>query len=429
MAANRGIQQRLIRVFALQALLISVTAVVGVYAAGTMIRDVLITRALQEEADYYWQKHRESSDFPLPDTRNLTGYLLKGRAPAPTDLQGYGVGFHDLPSDAEFTTLYVSEQDGERLFLLFDGERVGRLAIYFGLLPLAMVLIALYLAAFLAWRLAGRAVSPLLWLAYKVDNFDPDPKADNQIQIDDIPVGADREVLALTHALNNLNNRVKAFVEREHQFTRDASHELRSPLTVIKIATDMLLSEQDLPDKARKSVLRIRRNAGDMEDLIEALLLLARESDLGLSIEPVCVNDVVDEELERVQPAIGDKPIEIFVEHKCRSTIQASPKALSMMLGNLLRNAANYTNEGAIHVTIDKHGVTIVDSGVGMTPEQLEQAFVPYYRAPGTTGSGHGVGLNIVRRLTDRFRWQLQMHSEPGQGTSVNIQFPDNTCE
>ena len=428
MSAKWGIQQRLVRAFLLQALLISITAVIGVYAAGTLIREVLITRALQEEADFFWQQRLQNPAFSLPNTLNLTGYLDTDDKQVPEKLRHYSTGYHDLPSEAEFSTLYVTERNNERLYLLFDGEQVGRLALYFGLLPLTLVLIALYLAAWMSWRLTGRAISPLIWLAHEVDRFDPDPRANNLINTDEIPAGADREVLALAMAVNNLNKRITDFIEREHQFTRDASHEVRSPLTVIKIAADMLLSEQELSEQARNSVMRIRRNASDMEDLMEALLLLARESDLGLSIDEVSVNDVLEEEIDRARVAIGDKPVTIKIDHACRLFIPASAKALSMLLGNLLRNAVNYTEQGEIRVTVDEHGVCIEDSGVGMTQEQLGKAFTPYYRAPGATRAGHGVGLSIVKRLSDRFSWPVVMDSQPGEGTRVTVSLPGGTC-
>ncbi|MFW2438430.1 MAG: sensor histidine kinase [Arenicellales bacterium] len=429
MKSGKGIQQRLVRAFLLQALLISLTAVIGVYAAGSMIKDVLISQALEEEANYYWDLHGRDPKFPLPDTRNLTGYLDSSEQQPPAEFTTYSMGFHDLPSDAEFTTLYVNERNGERLYLLFDGERVGKLALFFGLLPLSLVLITLYLVAWIAWRTAGHAISPVIWLAHKVDSFDPDPKASNVIAADDLPSGTDREVLALVSALNNLNERITAFIEREHQFTRDASHELRSPLTVIKIAADMLLSEQELSEQARNSVMRIRRNASDMEELMEALLLLAREFDLGLSVEDVCVNDVLDEEIERINLSLADKPIRTELHHECRLHVKASEKALAMLLSNLLRNAAKYTEKGLISVTVSDSGVMIEDSGVGMSKEELENVFTRYYRVPGTSQSGHGVGLSIVKRLSDRFGWNVKMDSELEHGTRVTVGFTGPACQ
>jgi signal transduction histidine kinase len=198
---------------------------------------------------------------------------------------------------------------------------------------------------------------------------------------------------------------------------------------VIKIAADMLLGEQELSDQARNSVIRIRRNASDMEELMEALLLLAREFDLGLSAEDVCVNDVLEEEVERTRQSMLDKPVNLEIDHQCRLHVQASEKALSMLLGNLLRNAAKYTEQGEIRVSIGESGVLIEDSGIGMTKDELEKVFTPYYRAPGSTQAGHGVGLSIVSRLSDRFGWKVDMDSEPEQGTRVTVGFPGAVCQ
>jgi signal transduction histidine kinase len=229
-------------------------------------------------------------------------------------------------------------------------------------------------------------------------------------------------------ALNNLNERITAFIEREHQFTRDASHELRSPLTVIQVAADMLLGDDDIPAHQRKLLMRIQRNARDMEDLMEALLLLAREFDLGLSVEDVSINDVIDEEVERIRSTLADRPVQVEVNHDCRLHVMSSEKAVAMLLGNLIRNAANYTEKGTVCITVSRAGVQIEDSGVGMSKEELEKAFTPYYRAPGASKSGHGVGLSIVKRLSDRFGWTVNMDSELDQGTSVKVSFPDAVC-
>jgi hypothetical protein len=129
---NRGgLRQRLGRAFLLQALLISVAAVIGVYAAAFTIEEVLVKRALAEEATYFWNHFDESADFPLPDTRNLTGYLAPrsdtGALPEP--LRGLSPGFHQLPTQADFSVVYVTDHESDRLYLVFDGESVGQLAL------------------------------------------------------------------------------------------------------------------------------------------------------------------------------------------------------------------------------------------------------------------------------------------------------------
>jgi signal transduction histidine kinase len=424
-----GIGRRISNAFLLQAAAISVASALGVFVAGLVLEEVLIKEALVQEADYFWERRESDPAFPLPDTRNLTGYLGGAeteRRPEPT-LASLGPGFHSLPSQADFTTAYVTERDGERLYLVFDGERVNELATYFGLVPLALVLTALYLSAWLAYRAAHRAISPVTWLAEEVDRLDPRAPDPGLFKPERIPSDADTEVQVLAAALEHFAEGLNAFVERERNFTRDASHELRSPLTVILIAADMLASEQELSPHALESVDRIRRAANDMEELVEVFLLLARESDQGLRAESVCVNDVIREELERAKLVMArDKPIDVEIREDGQLTVPASDKVVSVLIGNLLRNAFSYTDAGRVSVTIRGREVVIEDSGVGMEQEEVQKAFEPFFRGRPSRRGGHGVGLTIVKRLSDRFDWPVNIESEPGVGTRVTVRFPES---
>jgi signal transduction histidine kinase len=109
----------------------------------------------------------------------------------------------------------------------------------------------------------------------------------------------DDEVLMLSSALQNLTARINQFVERERNFTRDASHELRSPLTVIRLASDRIMRQGTLSAEDRATVERIQRAVREMEETTEVFLLLARESDPGLQRRSICVNDLVREEIDR----------------------------------------------------------------------------------------------------------------------------------
>ena len=422
-SSRTGLGQRLGRAFVVQALLIGAAAAIGVYAAAFAIEELLVKQALVQEADYFWERYDANPEFADPDTLNLTGYLSSRSAqrPVPAAFADFGPGFHELPSDVDFSVLYVTERGAQRLYLVFDGEQVRELSVYFGLAPLALVLVIIYTAAWLGYRSSRRAVSPVIQLASEVSRFDPaspDPSAFDAARL---PNHADGEIIALADALKSLSERLNAFTEREHSFTRDASHELRSPLTVIRIAADMLLSEQELDHPARNSVMRIRRAALDMEELTEAFLLLARESDRGISAELVCVNDVVREEVHRAGHLVAAKPVEIRIEESGRMVIQASGKVLSVLIGNLLRNACLYTEKGTVSVHIGTENLVIEDSGVGMDPDAAARAFEPFVRGNASPQHGHGVGLSIVRRLSDRFDWPVTMESTEGIGTRVSV--------
>ncbi|MCG8435677.1 MAG: ATP-binding protein [Gammaproteobacteria bacterium] len=96
----------------------------------------------------------------------------------------------------------------------------------------------------------------------------------------------------------------------------------------------------------------------------------------------------------------------------------------NILFSNILRNAFNYTQHGKIEITLSNKTVSVTDSGVGMSPQQLKDAFQPFYRGNATDAPGVGLGLSIVKRLCERFNWELDAQSSPGEGTTVFIQFP-----
>ena len=430
MQADGSLARRLTRAFAVQAVLITLTAVLGLYLTTVLLEDVLIKQALQQESMHFWDNRKKNSEFPLPNTANLTGYLgSENTQQLPSRVRDLPPGFHQLSSEMDLSVAYVTQQDGERLLLLFDARQVGELATYFGLVPLAAVLVLLYLSMWAAYRVSHRMFSPVTRLARKVNELDPQAPDVTAFKPENLPGDADQEVRVLARAISAFAERLDAFVTRERNFTRDASHELRSPLTVIRIAAEMLLTEQELAPKAKSSVLRILRAVDDMEELTEAFLILARESEQGLSKEPVCLNDVVTEELDRARLLIDDKPVELHCSADCRLVTTGSDKVLSVLIGNLVRNAANYTDAGRINVHIQKGEIAIEDSGVGIPKQQMEQVFKPFFRGSATRPSGHGVGLTIVKRLSDRFGWPVAIDSTENVGTRVIVRFPESHCE
>ncbi len=417
-SSSQGIGARLGRAFLLQATFISVAAVVGVFVAGALLERLLIREALRDEASHFWEQSLTRPDFPLPSTHNLTGYM----GDVPDALRPLGLGYHPWQHDAVDYLVYVSEREGRRLYLTFDRSSVGRLAAYYGLAPLALVLLVLYLSTWLGFRASRRAVSPVLALARSVRQLDPNAPDPAVFEPDHLPFGADDEVGELSAALARFAQRINEFMERERHFTRDASHELRSPLTVIRMASDVLLQGTSLGESERRTVERIRRSALDMEELTAAFLLLARESETGLPMETVCINDVVIAELERAQPLAEGRPVALQLDARCRLSLRAPEKVLSALLGNLLRNAFAYTDAGTVRVEIHPDAVVIEDTGVGLPAGRYRDMEQPFVRGS-SARPGYGVGLTIVRRLSDRFGWPVEFTSQAGVGTRARVAF------
>lgn len=427
MADSSGLLHKINRAFLMQGLLIAVAAVLGVFFAKIVIEQILIKNAIMEEEIYFWEHYSRDPNFALPDTKNLTGFFdpqllpqeIQDNLPDSTGFYEYGEGNHRM-------VLNISKRDQKTLYLLYFRGQVDALVVYYGMFPLLTVLLILYLSLWLTYRFNRRTVSPIIKLAEQIDKLDlskPDFTFDT-----DLPVtfGTDNEIQVLSTAINRLGQRLNQFIKREREFTRDASHELRSPMTVMQLAADMLESEQVLSAPALKSVRRIKRAIADMQQLTEVFLLLARENDAVLTRDFVMLNDVIQEEIEQANILKKDKQVEIQYDPKNVIRLWASDKVISVVVGNLIRNAINYTEHGSIHIEISNKNVIIDDSGQGMSPQQVNSMFKPFHRGDNINASGYGIGLTIVKRLCDRFNWQVEVSSESGKGTQCRVIFPDS---
>ncbi|WP_376697352.1 sensor histidine kinase [Wenzhouxiangella sp. EGI_FJ10305] len=424
-----GLRTRLVRVFLLQVLAISIATVLGVYAAAWVVERVLVQEALNGEAEYFWDQYEANSDFPLPDTNNLTAYLAEDgdMSTVPEWLRdeepGFGRGHR---SDRSMPVVHVSELGDDRLYLVFDEMQVSSLAWYFGIAPLTGVLLLIYMLTWIGYVMSRRAVSTVVQLADAVRNYDFRSGKLEELSETDFGETTDTETLALINAFNQFIHRLESFIQRERNFTRNASHELRTPLAVLRSNLGLLAKQSD--DEARaKTVERMNRTVRDMEALVETLLILARESGSRLNWSSVVLNDLLTDLLEQIGATFDRPEMTTGVRANGLLEVSAPERVLAIVFTNLLRNALSYTERGHVHVLIDRNGVTVQDSGCGMSEADLERMFEPFYRGHDRSNEGYGLGLSIVRRLCDRFGWHLHADSELGAGTEIRVEFPQAT--
>lgn len=408
--------------------MLAALAIFAVLFSTLTLEQFLIKNALQQEAHYYWRKYEDNKQVPPPDTWNLKSYLVdadSGQDQLPQPLQNTPAGFTRLKDMPGFTLMYKTEQDGKQLLLLFDGENVRELALFLGIIPLTLFLVLSYVLGWLLYRKAQQVLSPIIWLANKFDRFDPLAAKMPTIELTDMPQDADWEATVLAQSLSDYVERIKRFIARERSFTRDVSHELRTPLTVIGMAADMIKAENHLTEHDAKSLERIVAAAKDMRELVEVFLILARESDNRIEEEPVWVTELIEREIENSKMLLEDKPISVEIERNHALVINTSEKILQVMLGNLIRNAFSYTDAGNVTIIVNENNVIVSDTGTGMDEQQVGQVFQPFYRAGERQRGGHGVGLTIVKRISDRFNWRVDIQSEVGVGTKVTVYFEE----
>lgn len=273
------------------------------------------------------------------------------------------------------------------------------------------------LSFFIAWFLSRWMSLPLRRLARLIDQCEPDS----------LPVGFSKsftkdEVGLLAKALDKSMERVKSFLIREQQFTRDASHELRTPVTAMKGAVELLQQTPSYEDQTvNRLAKRMDQAVSEMEAIIEALLWLSREESSD-GFNQVCeITPIVDDLTRQYQNQYKEKNNNTTIKVEGGFNIKASPAVVRITLSNLIRNAFQFTNQGSIHIRISDNQVEIQDTGLGISPDDLGKVRQPSYR--GKNSQGFGFGLDIVNRLCDRFGWQLEIESTSGKGTTARLIF------
>ena len=426
MTRSAGLLGRITRAFWLQVALITIASVLGIYSARIVIEENLVQNAILDEADYFWRHYQQDSKFQLPDTRNLTGYFDSVELPAVMrDNMPDGPGFYDFTDAGEQLILHVSRQQQQTLYLVFYRGQVDDLVLYYGLFPLLVVLIILYLTLCFSYRFSHRSITPVARLAEQINQVD---FSDDHLSfgLQDPLFGRNEEIRILADAISRLGDRLNAFIARERNFTRDASHEFRSPLTVINVAADMLLLDDRLSPDATRSLNKIKRAVNDMENLTEVFLMLAREDSGALTRSEVDVNQVVRDQIERVEFLRDHRDVQINLHEHGRLRVFSSETVIAVLLGNLVRNALLYTDCGHVSIDIDEQQLVVSDSGPGISSADIGKIFRPFHRVGADSASGYGIGLTIVKRLCDRFGWKIDVTSETSQGASFRLVFVDS---
>src|SRR5690606_5214597 len=308
----------------------------------------------------------------------------------------------------------------QKLFLVFEEAQVSKLAFYFGITPLVIVLLAIYLPAFISYVHSKRALSPILQLVRKLEKVDISQSGLSQLNFDDVNQYANNEINTLVATFEKVSGRIAEFVNRERNFSRYAGHELRTPLAVLKGNVE-LLKKQPLEPAAKRLVMRMEPMVADMQSLIEALLLLSRENQVTNQEETV-VNDLLKNTVKQTIEFFPEKQVTLHWQAKHLIEAPLSEQIFSMVISNLVRNACIYSGDRPeISVTIDHNHIIISDKGKGMDAETLKRIKEPFYRGDEFGEKGFGLGLSIVDWLCQQCGWRVDFLSQPDQGTTVTL--------
>ncbi|MES2582468.1 MAG: HAMP domain-containing sensor histidine kinase [Pseudomonadota bacterium] len=385
---------------------------------------------LQSTTQQYITSAMGQNTVALPTQGAYRAWHLKGSTPPgaiPADMPAYLAqlppGYyseHDLgPYDAQshFAALVTAVADG-RFIAVVDMTEIENLQNHSARVSLLFVLANLVLVgAAIVW-LHGSLRKPARSLAQSMEALDPEQPSQR------LAVAYQQgELHAIAVQTNRHLDRVERFMERERSLLDQASHEFRTPIAVISGAVDVLV-QQGLPPQAQGPLARIRNTVDELTETMRALLYLSREPDENDSPETTRVDALLPALLQSHAHLLDHKPAQFVLRECAPTSVNAPPAMVSIVLANLLRNAAENTQTGDITVSLSADRFRVTDAGGGFDAVQSARDYSASLQKSMKAGGGRGLGLFLTRRICERFRWTLTLHSAVNSGTEAEVYFP-----
>ncbi|WP_327386531.1 MULTISPECIES: sensor histidine kinase [unclassified Streptomyces] len=242
------------------------------------------------------------------------------------------------------------------------------------------------------------------------------------------PVEGPQETRTLARTLNQAGERLDTLIASQRIFVADASHQLRTPLTALRLSLDNIADGVD-DEFVHEDVELATAEVVRMSRLVNGLLVLARAEAKVSAAEPLPLRDIVEERLSVWRPAADERGVTIEFGEGAdgRPAVLASPGHLDQVLDNVLSNALEVSPDGGtITVRIDPRGaeavLSVLDEGPGMSDAEKSRAFDRFWRGQGLTGrSGSGLGLAVVKQLVTDDGGTVTLQDAPGSGLWVVI--------
>lgn len=337
-------------------------------------------------------------------------------------------GFADVEIDGQIWRL-VRLLDDDRELKVELGQphdrRVALAARLAGRLTLPM-LVALPLLLLLVWWAAGRGLRPLGAIARGLDARRAD-------QLDPLAEDVPREVRPLVRALNELFRRVDGAWRRERRFTADAAHELRTPLAGLRANAQLAAGSGD-DDERRQALDRLIAGVDRAAHLVDELLSLARvDAATALPVDgSIDLAELAAEVIEEIQPLLAAGGINVaFAEPPAgHPTVRGDEALLHVALRNLVDNAVRHAGAGgALELRLDVDAghvaLSVLDRGPGIPEALVGRAGERFFRVPGTSASGAGLGLSLVRRIAELHGGTLAIaNRREGTGLQATLRLP-----
>jgi len=293
----------------------------------------------------------------------------------------------------------------------------------FFLLPLTVLITSILAGEFLA----SITLKPLKSMNRTARQI----SADNIALRMDVPETHD-EIQELAETFNAMLDKINRAISSQQQFIQDISHEMRTPLTILRGELEVALRRGRQPEEYEGILRSNLEEINKLARILEELLVMARLDSLeaGLDLEPLDLGELVKDCVIDIEMLARPKGISVVFNGEEGLMISAEAAKLRRVFVNLLSNAIKYTSGcGQVWVRLDRAGdqaqVVVADSGIGIAPENLPQIFDRFFRVDQARGSdGFGLGLSISRAIVNAHGGAIEVVSELGSGTAFTVRLP-----
>jgi len=278
--------------------------------------------------------------------------------------------------------------------------------------------VVIVLGSLSAHWIAGIIVQPIKKLSTSVREIEADKLNMNL----PLPKSHD-EISQLTISFNRMLNKLHRSFESKQLFAQNASHELKTPLALIRADMEVLEMNDDPTINDYKEIfVEVKNSTERMIDLVEAMLAMGKnltETDMAI----FDAQDVFEDIFRDLKSDILSRCLEVEIIGKLK--LKGEKILLRQAFSNLIHNAVRYSkDEGRIVVVLSENQIIIEDTGVGIPPESIDQLFDPFYRVDNSRSKklgGNGLGLAITKNILDHHQMGIGIHSQVGIGTTITI--------